>query len=265
VAARIKGCKKFKGVRALLYRKAQEHFSFCVDGTHDQCIRYDDNDLILRLGFEQKEQAFHIQNLLWVTVINLSQLGVRISANQYDATAFDSPAQTLDDAIDTDTSSLSSNHTVALDSELAQYQSIEHFAALRAGGVDSAHIWPSRECTKAEQQDVNNFLALSKTLHSAFDGPHGGQHGVPTIAIRPLQLPSSTAAGAVRQRVEIAVECQDAEVFKYVRSVLKIGSSIVEGENGSEEFHTWVDVPDPQAFCNYLQKTYNRTREHWRV
>jgi hypothetical protein len=264
----------------MLYVEAEKHFSYCVDGTHDQCIQYDGADLVLQMGFEQKEQALRMQNLLWemgrgeivrslkgrvgtveVTSITTAQLTGRISANQYDARAADSPAATLEDAANNDTSSVSSNHTVALDSPLALYQSIENPAAFRVGGVDKAHIWPRKRCTSAEAQDDNNYLGLSKTLHYAFDGPH---NGAPTIAIRPLETPAQSAMRGRRQ-FRVAVECQDVTVVKWVGVHLKDGTQSVQLADGHIEFHTWVEVENPQAFCGYLQRRYDLTMQEWEV
>jgi hypothetical protein len=281
VQTRIKDCLQFKGIRAMLYVEAEKHFSYCVDGTHDQCIQYDGADLVMQMGFEQKEQALRMQNLLWemgrgeivrslkgrlgtveVTSITTAQLTDRISANQYDAGAADSPAATLEDAANNDTSSVSSNHTVALDSSLAVYQSIENPAAFRVGGVDKAHIWPRKRCTLAEAQDQNNYLGLSKTLHYAFDGPH---NGAPTIAIRPLESPAEAAMRDRRQQVKVAVECQDATVVKWVGVHLKDGTQRVELADGHVEFHSWVEVEDPPAFSGYLQRRYDLTMREWTI
>jgi hypothetical protein len=265
----------------MLYVEAEKHFSYCVDGPHNQCIQYDGADLVLQMGFEQKEQALRMQNLLWelgrgeivrslkgrvgtvqVTSITTAQLTDRISANQYDAGAADSPAATLEDAAYNDTSSVSSNHTIALDSPLAVYQSIEKPGELRLGGVDKAHIWPRKRCTPAEAQDLNNYLGLSKTLHYAFDGPH---NGAPTIAIRPLETAAQAAIRYRRQQVRVAVECQDAAVELLLGGHMKDGTETVQLADGRVEFHTWVEVEDPQAFCGYLQRRYDLTMQEWEV
>jgi hypothetical protein len=265
VQTSIKDCLQFKGIRAMVYIEAEKHFSYCVDGTHDQCIQYDGADLVLQMGFKQEEQALRMQNLLWemgrgeivrslkgrvgtveVTSITTAQLTGRISANQYDERAADSPAATLEDAANNDTSSVSSNHTVALDSPLAVYQSIENPAAFCVGGVDKAHIWPRKRCTPAEAQDLNNYLGLSKTLHYAFDGPH---NGAPTIAIRPLETPAQSAMRGRRQ-FRVAVECQDATVVKWVGVHLKDGTQSVQLVDGHVEFHTWVEIENSHLWIS---------------
>jgi hypothetical protein len=121
-------------------------------------------------------------------------LGDRISASQYDAGLTESPAATLEDAASVADSPATSNHSIALESPLAVYMSIEKPAAF-CGGVDKAHIWPRKKCTDAEARDPHNLLALSKTLHSCFDGPH---RGIPQIAIQPL---CSLAPAAVPRAV----------------------------------------------------------------
>jgi hypothetical protein len=281
VQTRIAGCLQYKGIRAMLYVEAEKHFSYCVDGTHDQCIRYDGADLVVQMGFEQKEQALRMENLLLemgrgqivrslrsrvgtVEVISITpaQLTDRIYANQYDAHAADSPAATLEDAANNDTSSVSSNHTVALDSPLAVYQSIENPAAFRVCGVDKAHIWPRKRCTPAEAQDLNNYLGFNKFLHYAFDGPY---NGAPTIAIRPLETAAQSATRDGRQQVKVAVECQDATVVKWVGIHLKDGTQRVELADGRVEFHSWVEVEDPRAFCSYLQRRFDLTMREWTI
>lgn len=283
VKARITECKKFKGIRGLFYIEAEKHFSYCVSGTHEQCITYDHDDLVLCLGFKQEEQALRMQFLLrsmnrgdivrslarrvtdiHLTTISTTILSELITQDDYEAAAYESPAATLDDAAGADASSVSSSHTLALDSDVAKYQSIEKRIVLVAAGVDQAHIWPQRCCTPAQKQDPNNMLGLSKNLHNMFDGPHGGQHGVPRIAIRPLQQPVPSVVHGTRQVVHIAVQCQDAEAFSYVQANLKDGTSVANGPDG-REFHTWIEVQDAQTCTGYLQKTYDHTIEQWRV
>lgn len=280
VHARIAGCLRFKGIRATIYELAEGHTAYCFGGFHQDCIKYTDDDLHLCLGFKMEQQALDFQTLLWkmgrgevvrslagkvhdvvVTSGGATQLGDRISPNQYDAGATESPAATLEDAASMAGSSTTTNQSVALESPLAQYMSIEKPTAF-VGGVDKAHIWPRKLCKGTEAQDPNNFLALSKTLHACFDGPH---HGVPRIAIRPL-IATATAPAAVpgrRQKVEVAVEGQDAEVISWLSFVLKDGTQRVETSLGSDVFHTWVQPEDPRAFCGYLQRSYAATKQSW--
>jgi hypothetical protein len=281
VQARVTGCIQFKGIRKLLYTEAEKHLGYCVDGTHQECIKYDGQDLVLQLGFKQEERALGFENLLWelgrgeivrslvgnvahvkVGCITAAQLGDRISGNLYDADAADSPALTLEGAPSAASSSRSSNHTIAVDSDLARYQSIEHPTLFGVGGVDEAHIWPQSQCSRAQRDDPNNKLALSKILHAAFDGPHGGfKHGTPTIAIRPVNMTAPPAVPGTRQSVRIVVECQDVAVAGWLAGNLKDGTERV----GPAAFHTWVQVTDPQAFCGYLEKYYAEATRNWTV
>jgi hypothetical protein len=280
VQARIVGCIHFKGIRATMYKEAEDHTAYCVGGAHPDCIKYNSDDLMLHLGFKVEQQALDFETLLWkmgrgevvgslkdlvrdvvVSTGTAAQLGDRISASQYDAGAAESPAATLEDAASLASSATTSNLSIALESPLAVHMSIEKPAAF-CGGVDKAHVWPKKKCKGFEAQDPNNFLAFSKTLHSCFDGPH---HGAPRIAIRPLAAAEPAAVPGRRQKVMVAVECQEADsrLVQWLGLVLKDGTQRVETSPGCTDFHTWVEPEDPRTFCNYLQRSYEATKQMW--
>eukprot|EP00611_Tribonema_gayanum_P028201 TRINITY_DN717_c0_g1_i2.p1 TRINITY_DN717_c0_g1~~TRINITY_DN717_c0_g1_i2.p1 ORF type:complete len:278 (-),score=13.86 TRINITY_DN717_c0_g1_i2:50-883(-) len=276
----------------MLYLEAEKAFGYCADGTHDQAIKYvcragehTPRDLVLRLGFKQEQHALGFRLLLVQIgrgqllhplkdrVVDIvlgclpsSRLGNLISANEYDAAAADSPAGTLGDALNTSMSSSRSTssvrHQVALDGDLAVYQSIEDPDVFAFAGVEGAHIWPRKRCRENEAKDVNNLLGLSPSMHNAFDGPHGAP---PTIAIRPASTtlhvaPPDQVVG--RHVVEVAIECCDLHFAKRVEASLKTGSRRVDTESGVE-YHTWVHVPDPKAFSKYLLRYYEMTKQQW--
>ncbi|KAG5190946.1 hypothetical protein JKP88DRAFT_296761, partial [Tribonema minus] len=279
VQACIVGCIHFKGIRATIYKDAEEHTAYCIGDSHQDCIKYTGDDLMLHLGFEFKQQALDFQTHLWkmgrgevvasligrvrdvvVSSTVAAQLGDRISASHYDAGLTESPAATLEDAASAADSPTTSNHSIALESPLAVFMSIEKPSAF-CGGVDKAHIWPRKKCTDAEAQDPHNLLALSKTLHSCFNGPH---RGIPQIAIRPLDSLAPAAVPGRRQRVMVAVEYREASsLVQWLALVLKDGTQRVETSPGCFEFHTWVESEDPTKFCHYLQRSYDAIKEMW--
>ncbi|KAG5181579.1 hypothetical protein JKP88DRAFT_320915 [Tribonema minus] len=277
--ASIRGCRHIKGIRARIYWEAEEYNATCWQGaTHTECICYNGDDLHVRLGFEDQKDAYSFRRACWrmnrghfansldgrvevsLQQILRTELGDPICAAQYDTSLFDSPPGTIHhaDPDDDDSSSRSSHHSIALESDLAKYQSIEQFDGLMTGGVDGAHIWPKRLLAAgAQDDDSNNRLALSKTLQAAFDGPH---NGVPTIAIRPLAV--TPVLRDERFEVCLAVEYVSKSVGRWLAANLKDGYVAVETHAGVE-YHVTVLVQNPTVFCDNLKRYYERTRQRW--
>ncbi|KAG5184592.1 hypothetical protein JKP88DRAFT_262795 [Tribonema minus] len=295
--ARIPDCIQFKGIRAMLYLEAEKAYAYCTDGTHDQAIKYvcwgrehAPRDLALRLGFKQEQHALGFRLLLVLMGrgqllrrlkdrvadivldhIPAARLGNLVSASEFVAAAADSLAGPRGDALNIGTSTSQSTSSVrhqlevALDGDLALYQSIEDPEVFAFAGVEGARIWPGKRRRgkfEVEGVNLNNLLGLSPSMRSAFHGPHGAP---PTIAIRPASTPLHVAPPdqvVGRHVVEVAIECCDLHFAKHVEASLKAGSHRVETDSGVE-YDTWVHVRDPKAFSEYLERYYEMTKKQW--
>jgi hypothetical protein len=87
-----------------------------------------------------------------------------------------------------------------------------------------------------EKDNSNNWLWMSWPTHQRFDGLNTiGKHRIPQIAIRFVSRAGSLESfdnGLLeREKVEIAIECPDADVFGVMRHRVKPGNSTVNEDH----------------------------------
>ena len=280
--------KHIKGVRARLYQEAQHHLAYYIwpHGAQERTAAfiYEIDDLVMALGFEEKKQAQYFQNWLddanhgtakWflhgkatdITVENVTTAKThsRILISDYDASTFESPAQTFEDVARDDVSSASSAQELILQSDLCTFQSIEKYVLLKRGTVQRAHIIDRNESKRRKLESENNLLALTPSMHLAYDGPNCG---VPTIAIRPcnqdeLQGISAGASVGGRTRVCIAIEFQSPDLADATMADLKECARRTTDSNSAPVLITWVDVTDAVKFSSALTEKYLKTKRMW--
>jgi hypothetical protein len=284
VRAEIRNCLDVKGARARIFTEAQERQAYYSKASPDTAIHYDGQDLRIDLNFELKEKANDMQS--WLVLADAGRLlvaslkgrihdirveassavtlGERVLVSDYDPSTSTSPAETYADILPEE--SVSTHSTATITSEFVQCQSIETSRALQICGVDRAHIIPRGECAKRRVvDDTNNLLALTKTLHYMWDGPH---HKVPVFGIRPAVegepfFTPEYQSDSNRHRVGVVVVPRDVGDADIVARDLKEGTVRTLDAEGGVCFGSWVDVLDPNVFCTNLRTRFAMTRAEW--
>lgn len=284
VRAQVLNCLNKRGVRARIYNEAQQRQAYYSTAGREDAFRYDGDDLHLNLGFESKERANDMQT--WLLNANMGTLPLvsltgqvtgitveraaaplfdRVLLSQYQATNSTSPADTVQDIAE-DSSVSESAHSIALDTLLVKYQSIERADNLTSSGIDVAHIVPRTKCKSLRvTDDDNNHLALTKAVHSAYDGPHSA---APTIAIRPArphEVPATPACKpSGRDIVFIVVEGIDQQRQVWIsRQLREDYVQLTNDQNEVMAFMLPVYVLSAAAFNSNLQKRCDMTSTVW--
>lgn len=145
--------------------------------------------------------------------------------------------------------------------QMVENSNLEDFVGLE---VYKCHL-RSQSAFVEDKDNINNWLWLSWSLHQRFDGLNTvGKHRVPQIAIRFVRVVEGvveTEGDTEWFRVDIAIECPDADIFAVVRHRIKEGMVVDEQRM---EINTWVFVQDPADFERCLTYKYDETHEIWK-
>ncbi|CAM9928737.1 unnamed protein product [Laminaria digitata] len=284
VEATIKGCKRIKGLRPILYLQAEEHFAFHGCPDVEESISYKEDDLWLKLVFQAEESAVTFRSVL--TDLNLGQpvrelrgsvkmeiyrkacggVLARVMRDQYEPNASGLPYATLADMA-ADSVSTSADSRVPEGTPLFLYQSIEDKIVAQVIGFHKAYIKDKAECEESEKEDHNNLLALSPNMHKCFAGDEyrkGKSIGEvwPSIAIRGGVVSSEemvTDAVQKRFEVELLIECRKPECFELIKRTMMDGTI----SDGDGLLRCSVYVEKPEVFKAYLDWRYKRTKSMW--
>lgn len=288
VKAKYSSAKKIKGIRAAVYKCAAE-LGACYLPQSAKSISYIDNsdDLQITLVFKNRDKAEDFQTFLshWSMndplVVKPDAVSVErvmqklylcteelcsVSLSHYDGSESEPLILTLEDirAPGSASSSDSAVSVVRLNSDLAQFQSIERLVPFLQ--PYRVHIKPKR--FKALENNDNNIIAGSwHPFRQLFLGKHIDAYGyldIPLIALKPLtnrafQEEMVGSPPHIRTRVEIQLECYTEEVATEMGRVLKPGST----RESSTEWKTFVLVCDAQTFCECLEWRYKKTHKIW--
>ena len=214
VEAKIIGAKKMKGIRAAVYRSAEEHLAF-YSLNHSRSIWYDDGSVNLQITllFKNEDNALRFRTFLdhWylnnpiaikfgdvlvekeiVTVhVPSSHNLVAVQLSDYMAETSDSPVQSFLEFM-TLPSSVSSAVSVVsdMDDPLYKYQSLERPQEFSETGTKPyrCHLKPKAKFAKLANES-NNQLAGTWLFHQWLDGLHtfaDEEVDVPILALRPV-------------------------------------------------------------------------------
>ena len=283
VRAAYHGAKVRKGIRASMYRYAEEHGA-CYLPNNEKSIWYDDgsNDLQIALVFEKKEfarafQTFLTQSYLNNPMVRQGDIAVREELNviyvathkqvfltHYDAAEYDSPLASLEEFMGVPPSH-SSLSVASATNPLVQFQSIE--TLISGTRPYRCHIKPQSKFGGLAKND-NNVIFGSWLFHQYFDGLQTeditGTHNIPQIALRPNpnEQPIDEMVGESSQKltkVSVLVECRCNNIASVVGNMLKMGSELIS----EDTWKTFVHVQDSKTFCNFLDWKYKDTHRRW--
>ena len=280
------GAKKSLGIRASVYRYAEQHQA-CYSQEHSKSIWYDSgsDDLQIALVFENKSLALKFRTFLAqfylsspavkqgdITVQEVEVVHVHVADlkhvdfNKYDASESESPFQSLEEFSSVRSLQSSSLSVSSVASPLALFQSLEEL---------NPNIRPYRCHIKPQSQFKNlkdnesNILACSWLFHQYLDGVNtedsvSGESDVPLVAVKadPDEEPTDEMVGEPpqkRKRVSLLLECRSSTVDTSISSLLKFGSTRVN----STAWKTFVHVQDAKTFCDCLDWKYKHTHKKW--
>ncbi len=293
VNAKILSASKMQGIRAAVYKLAEEHLARYFM-SKEKTFYYDEQgDLIISALFLAEDRAeaekfqsalnlWHLQNFLAaldgkvqvekaIQVVyqnNICQdssaptIPERVFLNDYKGTDSDSPMSSLGDFRATCASS--STEALLNNDDLVIYQSLENQDCFRVCEAYRLHIKDKASSSQDLKKNINNLLAGSWTpFHQLFDGLATSDN-IPKLAIRFIQAcPEKTlvSENRRRQRVDLALEFQDEESARLMEGRLKLGSTRVN----ALEWRSFVHVEDVDTFQECLEWKYRKTKEIWGV
>jgi hypothetical protein len=285
VSAKYRNAKHRRGVRAALYKWAQEHNACYSPTDRSRSIWYDDEstDLNIALWFKEETKAgdfccflstWHQKNPIFVKsgdvtveekietmLVEKDELSaVRLS--HYAAGDSESPVQSLDEF---DACKSSTCSVVSLDAPLVQFQSFEDRDTLRGYRPYVCHVKPKAKFEALKNKEYNT-IAASWHFHQMFDGLNTedlktGEHDLPLLAVRPLktEIKEEMVGEPARKRTRVGVELEFRDPEYGNNITLKPGSTKIS----DTKWKTFVHVKDEKIFCECLEWKNNHTRKKW--
>lgn len=275
--AQIKNSKFKKGIRAWVYQVAAT-CGACYNGDKSTSIFYSDNNLQIRILFPTEERWGEFLNKMddhlshfqlverlefnrTAEEVRVSTRPRRIFARDYDSKDTDSENYSI--AISRLTHLSARSHLDrTTEFQMVESSRLEDFVRL---DVYKCHL-RSQTAFPLDKDNINNWLWMSWQLHQRFDGLNTTQsHRVPQIAIRFVGIAEGiveTEGDTEWYRVDVAIECPQADIFEVVRHRIKEGVVVDEGR---KEIATWVFVPDPNEFKRCLTYKYQETHTIWQT
>lgn len=295
VKAKYKGAKDCKGVRAAVYKCAEEHQAQYSPLDRSKSIWYDGDsaDLHIALWFKDENKAcdfrcflntWYLKNPMIVKsgdfTVESDIVKIHVEADelspvlfhQYDAIGSLEDFQGCLLSV-----AQSSASALSLSSPVALFQSIERPELFDNLCPVKAHIKSKAACENSDYDpdakvsliiDENNLLGLSRDFHDFFDGTmtydvDTGLHDVPLIAIKQegdiFQEEVVGSPPLKRKRVELVVECRNDSVGEVVAKRLKLNSKKLS----ATKFRTHIHVANPSITCACLDWKYKETCSIW--
>jgi hypothetical protein len=274
----LPGSKLYKGIRAHVYEAASTSAAF-YSGGKEQSIFYEGNDLHVVILFETRAGCVSFVNNLdgflrhfqLLEDIQFDPNFERLRLPNYPRSVFqrdynpdESDSEAYSIAI-TRITHISNLTKIDFETELQMIENPNHEDFV---GLDcyKCHLM-GQAAFAVEKDNPNNWLWMSWPTHQRFDGLNTiGKHRVPQIAIKFVSRVGSFETfdnGLLeREKVEIAIECPDADVFGVMRHHMKPGDyRVVEA---SKTILTWVFVEDAADFQRCLTYKYEETLFCWK-
>lgn len=274
--AQIKNSKFKKGIRAWVYEIASSFTAF-YDGDKSTSIFYSNDDLCIRILFRTEDKCVDFLNKLddnlahfqliepmqfdkMPEVVHVSARPENIFRRDYNPADSDSENYSIAITRVTHVSGLTHLDRTT-EFQMLESSNLEDFVGLE---VYKCHL-RSQSAFVEDKDNINNWLWMSWSFHQRFDGLNTvGKHRVPQIAIRFVRVVEGmmeTEGDTEWFRVDVAIECPDADIFAVVRHRIKEGMIVDEQR---KEVVTWVFVQDPVDFERCLTYKYEETHEIWK-
>jgi hypothetical protein len=267
--------KLFKGIRSLVYEIAIDNVGF-YNGKKEDTIFYVENDLHVAILFDNRAGCVRFVNQLSsrlrhfqlldnfnfsheFKILSLQDYPPNIFVGDYNSDDFSSQAYSITNTRVTHISNLTN---ISFETELQMIENPNHedFVGL---ACYKCHLKSKAEF-KQDIDNPNNCLWMSWSTHQRFDGLNTvGKHRVPQIAIKFISRTGflETFENVFdREKVEIAIECPDDDVFGVMRNRVKPGSVVDEKSN---TIMTWVFVENAAEFEQFLIYKYEETKFCW--
>lgn len=268
---------KKKGVRYAVYKKAEDHVAYYVNGSETESIFWDDDVLQVHLLFKSETEAAkfgaflnswdHTHGIDGVTAACDRDIAFeapiptslkRVVRTDYKVgEADDSPTGSLQD-LALSTASYMSGENVLTNSDLFQYQSIEDAEFFNRSGTkpQRCHIIAQSQ-SKDDRNNDNNVVAMSEMAHSMFDGRNRLETNVPMLA---LEYAGTGPDASVPHRTEVLVNVRFRRETAVSTINFKPGAHKVDSKTVQVSMH----VTDAADFQRCLKRKFDETRTVWK-
>jgi len=270
------GSKTVNGVRAEVYTAASSRGGFYYQDK-EHSIYYNGNDLIVKIMFETSKECAQFVNdldnrLLYFPLIQqvqikdsfdkviVSNVDLKYIFQRHYNTSKEENPEDYSVAI-TNYTHITTMTTIDFEMEMTMIESkdLSDFYGLLCY---KCHLM-SRLIYPAERDNPNNVLWMSWSTHQRFDGLYTiNDQLVPQIAISYVDRSNKMEVFGFeeRERVEIAIECENAQILGIMYDRMKAGSQMDEVK---KKIYTYVYVKDAVDFQRCLTHKYNETKFVW--
>lgn len=271
---RLIGSKTIKGVRAEVYVAASSRGGYYFQDK-EHSIYYDNgNDLVVKIMFETWKECIRFINDLDNRLRYFPLLKQVQIKDGFDEVACDDPKYVLqrhyvskEECSDgysiaiTSYTHITAMTTIDFELELTMIESknLSEFCGLKCYKCQLM----SQSDHPEERDNPNNILWMSWSTHQRFDGLHTtNDHLVPQIAISYVDRSNEieVLGNEERERVEIAIECENDMILGVMRERVKSGMQVDEV---TKKIYTYVYVKDAKDFERCLTHKYNETMFIW--
>ncbi|KAJ3253726.1 hypothetical protein HK103_000384, partial [Boothiomyces macroporosus] len=257
----ITGAKQ-PGCRHWMYRAAQPYAGFYEKrkGIKLDPFSYRDNGtLAITVLFDQRRNAVQFRAAVYEKFSTLSpdsELAVSLSVNYdskavLDGTILVAHFIQVDESLSVTPKAMSGVTELDTTSTVFRYQRLgdeRFFCSLYK--ANRAHLIEKSLCEKGKRfakfhDNENNFLALTRQVHSWFEARSNGSEKIPFFKLLIKHVSANQdPANDFRYCVLLTVEAYNAEIARWLFPRLKEGSSVVNDTHAE----TFVYVLDPEEF-----------------
>lgn len=286
-SALVRDCLDFKGYRASMYRCAQQcnaHYIYSVGASErvQQSIIYDGKNLVIKLLFLERRDAYSFQNALVrfqedhvvaLERIVVSETIVEITADAKEPLSrimhahYRSGDSTSPECLSlADLASVDSEVTIGNDEPDYILRGFEDLAKL----TPELSLYRCHLASKARHpkftSDKDNIVYASWDFHNHLDGLHNHSH-CPEIGLRFLEdlgevdVPVNDIIHR-RHKISVYVVFRKICIADAVALRLKDGTEKVEGSNGLQ-YLSFLYVLDPKKAKQFLDVNYDETVLAW--
>lgn len=277
--AEVRDSFRRKGNRQAVYNVAGAHQAHYTTSPKENSIRYDaeEKHLIIELAFEQQSSAHTFFNSLnalnptggdgVVILKGTCEYGSKLTldsavfAQDYRALQFDSPEGSRDSVASSAEFRLGGGKTQSI----KIFQSLQPREIESGPGFECCHIKDKAVSVGKDKTDINNFLAMSPSLHAMYDGnrainPRMVIDFLGCDAHGPIEYNDGVGGTEDRHRVFLSLKWHSQMARAGYKEGFKDGVVSVDG--GMEQ-HFYVDVLDVAKFKAFVDWKAASTREKW--
>jgi hypothetical protein len=264
VFAVVTGCLSRSGIRAAIYRTAQQCDGLHTADVSEGSFTYNGEDLHVCVAFDEVAKARRFQGLLCDLQIGLLMPGVKCSikmekslgslegfdpiwAIEYNPDDSTSPSQSMLE-VASDAASV-----VSFSSKLAQFQSIENPRAWSTTRPEKLHLISKKVCDTDAVYDKyktsdDNLISASRLFHEFFDGMNN-DHEMIIMSMGWVGDSEGVPGGGSRVRVSVTLTFLEETVRDVMVPRLQVCAKVVNLQRRQYEVTLLVSDPKAFAFC----------------